>query len=368
VKRILFVFGSLERAGAQLRTLEICRALQETYAVQCDFCSLGMGPTQIEVELKSIGAHIYTIPIKSLNFATTFAELLKQHHYDVINSEPKFISGLLVWLGYRQNIPIRIASVRNTFNRSKSVTHSIIFTWLMRLLIEKYATDIVGVTQSALNSMFRETKKTKSKLKVIYNGLDVEEFVVPSAQQMVRQEFKWPQNSKIIINVARFSNQKNHKTMIRAMKLLSREDPSIRLLLVGDGSLKQEVADLVIKSGLQEVCHFAGLRADVPRLLSASNVFFFPSLWEGLPGAVLEALASGLPVVASDIAPNQEIANFFPDAIKLAPPNDAAQFASYLQSTLCSPPDRLLIQESFQNSPFTLEKAVDQYSSLYGLK
>jgi glycosyltransferase involved in cell wall biosynthesis len=169
------------------------------------------------------------------------------------------------------------------------------------------------------------------------------------------------------VNVARFSPQKNHRVVLEATRLVYEQDQRVRLLLVGGGRLSDVVDRLIDESGVREICATTGGRTDIPRLLLASDVFFLPSLWEGLPGAAMEALATGLPVVASDIRPILEIAEFFPDSILTAPPIDSAKHAENLRAALELTRDRVSAQARFAGTPFEFERSVEVYGSLYGV-
>ena len=124
---------------------------------------------------------------------------------------------------------------------------------------------------------------------------------------------------------------------------------------------------MIDELALRDVCALTSDRTDVPRLLLASDVFFFPSSWEGLPGAPLEALAAGLPLVASDIPSVREIAPYFDDAVLMAPATDADGHADHIVRVLNTTRDRAQARRHFAATPFALEHAVDAYRSLYGL-
>jgi glycosyltransferase involved in cell wall biosynthesis len=143
----------------------------------------------------------------------------------------------------------------------------------------------------------------------------------------------------------------------------------VRLLLVGGGSLRGDIERRIDRLGIRAACAITSNRNDVARLLAASDVFFFPSAWEGLPGAPLEALAAGLPLVTSDIPSMREIAPYFPGDISLAPPNDIGQHADNIRRALHDPDEgsRGRRQHRFATSPFTLETAMETYRELYGL-
>ena len=375
-RKVLFVFGSLERAGAQLRTLEVCRALRARDALDFEFCSIDLGPTEIEEDVERLGGRVHVVSIRSPRFLRDFSRLLRAGRYDVVNTEPQFLSGLVVWLAARQRVPVRIVTIHNTIgDRGQSARKRIVrlvlssrpFLWAMRTMIKRHATDVLAVSQSALDSVLPSPRGAVDKVAVLYNGTDLGPFEGPSDAVGVRAEFGWPADSRIVVNVGRLSTQKNHRAILEATRLAHEEDESLRLLLVGSGQLRDEIEGLIADLGLRNVCAVTSNRPDVPRLLIASDVFFFPSSWEGLPGAPLEALAAGLPVVASDIPSMREIAPFFPGAILMAPPDDIRAHAEHLLAAVRMPRDRSHARELFATTPFALANAVEAYRSIYAL-
>jgi glycosyltransferase involved in cell wall biosynthesis len=375
-RKVLFVFGSLERAGAQLRTLEVCRALRARDALDFEFCSIDLGPTEIEEDVERLGGRVHVVSIRSPRFLRDFSRLLRAGRYDVVNTEPQFLSGLVVWLAARQCVPVRIVTIHNTIgDRGQSARKPIVrlvlssrpFLWAMRTMIKCHATDVLAVSQSALDSVLPSPREAAGKVAVVYNGTDLGPFEGPSDAVGVRAEFGWPADSRIVVNVGRLSTQKNHRAILEATRLAHEENESLRLLLVGSGQLRDEIDGLIADLGLRNVCAVTSNRPDVPRLLIASDVFFFPSSWEGLPGAPLEALAAGLPVVASDIPSMREIAPFFPSAILMAPPDDVRAHAEHLLAAVQMPRDRSHARDLFATTPFALANAVEAYRSIYAL-
>lgn len=375
-RKVLFVFGSLERAGAQLRTLEVCRALRACDAVDFDFCSIDLGPTEVEEDVERLGGRVHVVSIRSPRFLIDFPRLLRAGRYDVVNTEPQFLSGLVVWLAARQRVPVRVVTIHNTIgDRGQSASKRVVrlvlssrpFLWAMRTLIKRHATDVLAVSRSALDSVLPSRWGSACRATVLYNGTDLGPFEGSSDAVGVRAEFGWPVDSRIVVNVGRLSAQKNHRAILEATRLAHEENEGLRLLLVGSGKLRNEIERLIADLGLRKVCAITSNRPDVPRLLIASDVFFFPSSWEGLPGAPLEALAAGLPVVASDIPSMREIAPFFPGAILMAPPDDVRAHAKHLLAVVRMPRDRTRARELFATTPFALANAVEAYRSVYSL-
>ena len=372
-RRVLCVFGSLERAGAQLRTLEVSRELWREDTVSFDFCSLDLGPTEIADEIAAIGGAIRPISIRSPRFLRDFPKLLRARRYDVVMAEPQLLSGLIVWLASREHVPIRIVAIRNSIGDSSTarsrivrvVLSSRLFVRLMRGLTKRHATDVIAVSQAALASVLPPRWQPGGRCRVIYNGFNLVRFEDPVDAIGVRKEFGWPEDSRIVVNVGRLSVQKNHASIMATMQCVRAGDDHVRLLLVGGGKDSHEVERLIDRFELRDICALIEDRTDVPRLLLASDVFLFPSLWEGLPGAALEALAAGLPVVASDIPPILEIAPFFPGSILVAPPDDVDKHTEHVRRAFHMRRDRAESLARFASSPFFLPNAVQAYRTLY---
>lgn len=377
-KRLLFVFGSLERAGAQLRTLEVCDVLRREHEVEFDLCSIGLGPNEIEEEVERLGGSTRLVSIRSPRFPFAFARFLRDGRYDVINTEPQLLSGLVIWLAALQRVPVRIVTIHNSIGEPgqtaksrivRTILSNRLFLWAMRSLITRHATRVIAVSRSALDSVLPGRWQSSCQSSVIYNGTDPAAFQHPGGLGDVREEFGWPPDSRIVVNVGRLSDQKNHAAIVETMRLVHERDPMVRLLLVGGGPLRDDIERRIDRLGMRAACALTSNRSDIARLLVASDVFFFPSAWEGLPGAPLEALAAGLPLVTSDIPSMREIAPYFPGDVSMAPPNDIGKHANNIRRALEEPDDgaRSRRRHRFATSPFTLETSVETYREIYGL-
>ena len=147
-----------------------------------------------------------------------------------------------------------------------------------------------------------------SSFKVIKNGIESDKYIFNSAHRLdKRNEFKISEKDKLICHIGRFNYQKNHKFILSVFKEVLSIDDNYKLLLIGKGELENEIRELSSSLGLCDKVIFAGTRDDIPKILSASDVFFFPSLFEGLGIVMIEAQANNLPIVCSDVIPNEAI-------------------------------------------------------------
>jgi glycosyltransferase involved in cell wall biosynthesis len=148
-----------------------------------------------------------------------------------------------------------------------------------------------------------------SRCEVVYAGLDLRRFDPRVPSDVARQALNISPAAKVILHLGSFQPAKNHARLIAVFRRLRVRVPQAQLVLVGrDAGTRGATEALVRRSGLEEAVSFLGERDDMVELLRAADLMIFPSKREGLPGSILEALAAGVPVVASDLSGIQEIA------------------------------------------------------------
>ncbi len=178
---------------------------------------------------------------------------------------------------------------------------------------------------------------TSQLMSVIPNGVDID--AIRNTPAADRSTLGYGSNDRVILCVGRLSNQKSPLDVLRAFHELknhwSNSGHPIRLLFVGEGPLRSELERQVSERSLCDVVQISGWRSDVWSLMKAADVFVLASRWEGLPNVVLEAMASGLPVVASAVDGCKELIE---DGVtgRLFPAGDIQQLAQCLRETLDS--------------------------------
>ncbi len=331
-RRVLHVFGSLARGGAERRTLEIVRRLDPArYAV--DVCVLSGRPGPLAGVIETRGGHVLPCGLRPLTvFPMHFLRLLHAGRYDVVHSHVHQFSGVILALSALARVPVRVAHLWNTNDGCPSSRLRRTYRWTMRHAIDCFATRVIGNAGAVMEAFWGPGWRADVRRMVVYDGVDVGDAGVAELTT-VRQEFGLPSGTRLLIHVARFDPQKNHLGLVDiAAALVGRRRDAV-FLLVGEGPLRDTIERTVAARGLTHVFRFAGARDDVPRLLRASDLFILPSLWEGVPGAVLEALAAGLPVVASPLPGIAEIAAHGA-ALATADPGDAEAFAGKIAALL----------------------------------
>jgi glycosyltransferase involved in cell wall biosynthesis len=148
---------------------------------------------------------------------------------------------------------------------------------------------------------------SEGKVVTIRNGIDAEAFVAGRHAGDLRAALELAPGDRIIGLTARMTAQKGHRYLLGALPALVERMPRLRCLFVGDGPLRAELEHEATRLGVAGVCRFTGARSDVADVVSLFDVAVLPSLSEGLPFALLEAMALGKPVVATDVGGNPEV-------------------------------------------------------------
>jgi glycosyltransferase involved in cell wall biosynthesis len=175
-----------------------------------------------------------------------------------------------------------------------------------RLLLER-RDRVVGVGEAVRQALIHNEGFPPKKVAVVYNGINLSAYSNGSDRAAVRREIAVGDRDLVILQVARIDPLKDHATAVHTLEHLVRRRPDARLVLVGEGPLLSEVRQLVADRNLSANVRFLGLRKDVGRLLSAADLFLLTSVTEGIPLAVIEAMAAGLPVVATRVGGTGEV-------------------------------------------------------------
>ena len=192
---------------------------------------------------------------------------------------------------------------------------------------------IIGNSSKVLDA-FYPGWRANDKFAVAHNGVDLKKFSPAISGRPVRDRLGIPEGRIVIGHTGTFHYAKNHFVLLESFSRLIQEVEEAHLLLVGDGELRGRVETSIEKLGINSHVTLAGRTKDVPGMLAAMDIYLFPSLYEGQPNALLEAMATGLPIVASNI---EEIVEIVPPTLRtqLFAPKGAEGFAEAVKK-LCS--------------------------------
>lgn len=314
-----------------------------------------------EEELKSYGCKIVHLPIKSRNpiqYKKEINSFLKKHgkEYDCIWDNALTLSNLdYLKLAKKYGIKKRIIHAHNSRNmfrgvkgRAKGLLHII-----HKYEVEKYATTFFAASVEARNYFY--LPKLYSEVKIIKNAIDVKHFKFnPSIRKIMRSNLGLD-DYFILGNVARLQYQKNQIFILYILKYLKEKNKKIKLIFVGDGSDREMLIRKAHEIGVENNILFVGMQENINEWLNSFDVFVFPSLFEGLGIALLEAEANGLPVVASkDVIPTEVKLNSNFKFISLK--SDPKVWASVIQDLKNS--DRIpydIVEDNFKKNGWNIQ-------------
>ncbi len=286
--------------------------------------------------------------------------LLAAFRPDVVHSH-LFHSNILARLiRISLRVPLLISSVHNTVEGGR-----------LRMLAYRLTdglTDIsTNVSHEAVSSFVEKKAVNENRMVAIHNGISTEEFrFCGAARAELRRALGIDKDCKLIVAVGKLSEQKDYPNLFNALKRLDPETVRFQAFVVGEGPLKVELEDKIDSLGLRDRVRLLGVRHDVPRLMSAADVFVLPSAWEGFGLVVAEAMACQRVVVATDCGGVKEVLG---DAGYLVPPRQAKGLRDALHAALnLSAIDsaemgrkaRRRVQELY-----SIEAAVDKWLNLY---
>ena len=361
--RLLHVFGAMDRGGAELRTVEIMRHVDPALVIH-EFATLSGRAGSLAPTIRELGGEVLPCRLDA-GFAPRFVSLLRARKIDIVHSHVFLASGMILALALLAGVPRRIAHFRSTSDGQTSTARRRLYRASMRRLIDGAATDILGVSAASLDEGWSPRWADDRRCRVIYNGVDPDRFATADGAG-VRGELGLPADARLVAQVRRFDPPKNHPFTATLMPHL----PEAHVVFVGRGgtALEAETRRRIASVGAIDRAHFVGERDDVGRWLAAADVSLLPSVIEGLPGAVLESLAVGTPVVASDLPGVRELAAQLDGVTALGLGAGPAVWAAALRSHLVAPSPpaaRAALRARLAASPFTMRAAVDAYLEVW---
>lgn len=321
-KRVLFIVNTMNLGGAETFVMKIFRKTDRTKIV-FDFLINELDEDYYILEIKNLGGKIYPGCSKSKNLVkslfTVFRVVYDNHYTIVFRLAEHPLSSLDL-------LSAKLGGAKRTIARSTNTSAegplSNITAMLARKLMNIVTTVKLAPSTEAAEWIFGKKAVALNKTIILKNAIDLDVYKYNlEERQKVRKEFHL-ENKYIIGHIGRFNNQKNHTFLIRIFSEIKKYDNNAVLLLVGQGELEKNIRLQVKQMGLQKCVIFAGIRTDIPGILSAMDIFVFPSLYEGMPNVVIEAQATGLPAVISDTI-TKEVK--LTDLIKFCSLNDDVQ-------------------------------------------
>ncbi len=226
----------------------------------------------------------------------------------VLHSHGEFSDLAAWWMRRRFRGRVLVRTVHNEIEWPKRRYWGRIFGQLLFPLVFDMEWGVSSTVVERLNARLLARLRRK-RAQVVYNAVNFQRFMQadPEFGQMLRKHLGIPKDSLVLGTIGRLVPQKGHTVLLEALAQIRRSRPDVHLIVVGGGPLGQSLRQQAHLLGLEQVVHWLGPRQDVEHILTAFDLFVSSSLWEGLPTVILEALAVGIPVVATRVSGSIEL-------------------------------------------------------------
>src|ERR1700687_5312431 len=312
-RRVALVIGQLTRGGAEGQLAQLVRHLDRSRFEPVVYC-LSSRTDPVGAEIEATGTIVRVVSGGVLRRVRQLAQLFAADGIDVVHSW-LYLANAFTGAAHalQPHWPL-ITSARNCKLQGR----------LANVLAFRVSRRIVVNSQDVAAYIARHYGAPRERIRIIYNGTDIERFHPATAPADVVGP---------IVTVGRLVEQKNHEMFLRAAAALSRDVSEVGFLIIGDGPLRAALEEQARGLGIAERVTFAGERHDVDEMLRQSSLFWLTSRWEGMPNVVLEAMASGLPVIATDVGGTRELLRSATDGF-IVPEGDMAAFVRHSRDLL----------------------------------
>jgi len=363
-KKILHLVEDLKIGGLERVLASIVLSLDESKYEVHVWCLVGGG--DIAGELKEKGIPVRIMGKRSyynLSNILLLAYLFRRENFHIIHTHGYFASTFGRLAAILAGVPVMVTHVHSTYYEYGK----------RNLMIERFLSfftdNVICVSKAVQRFVVEKEGIRESRTSVIYNGISFPWNGLSSEDRKAkRASVSVSSQDVVIIEVASLTANKGHQFLLNAFQQIYKKNPTIKLIIVGDGPLQSTIQEEAKKLGMESAVIFTGQRKDVYELLAISDIFVLPSMIrEGLSIAMIEAMAMGLPVIGSNVG---GIPESIEDRVNgfLLPPGDTDKLASAID-TLVTDQDlregmgkqgRRIFEERF-----TLTRMIKQIEVLY---
>jgi L-malate glycosyltransferase len=363
--RVAFVVHVMQVAGAEVLVRETIRRLRGKISPTI-FCLDSVG--RIGGDMIGEGVDLVCFnrkPGRDWGVSRRMANAIREREIDVIHAHqytPFFYAALakplcffrpkLILTEHGRHYPDRVSPIRRAVNR---------------LVLDRLADAVTACCHFSAAGLTKTDGFAGARIEIIENGIEVDRYGPPADKALAKEDVGLDPDRRYIIHVARHHPVKDQPTLLKGFAAAMPHLPRVDLLMVGDGPLRGELESLAVELRIPERVKFLGIRNDIPDLMRAADVFVLTSLSEAASLTLLEAMASGLPAVVTNVGGNPEIVRHEREGL-LFPRGDAAGCAAAFRRLLgdtdfaekLGTAARIRTEERYQ-----LSRTVEQYYELY---
>ena len=288
--KIIQIMSQFAFGGAEIMCENLIYALRDK-EIEVIAISLYHLHTPITERLEKSGIEVrYLQKKKGLDFSMIkkLGRVFKEEKPDAVHSHVSASKYAMI-ASKKARIGCRVHTIHSIAEKDDG--------WVSRkinkLLFKFFGVIPVALSPIVKESVLKEYKLGNESVPIVYNGIDLSK-CLPKQNYSIKNQLK-------ILHIGRFVEVKNHKGLIRAFSIFHEKHENSVLQLIGDGELREEIQRLVIEMNLQDSVQFLGLQDNVYNYLNEADIFVLPSLYEGIPMTLIEAMGTGLPIVATNV-------------------------------------------------------------------
>ena len=360
--RVLQVLGTLNLGGAESRIMDLYRNI-DRQQIQFDFLIHTNEKQHFQEEVETMGGRIYRLPrFKVYNYLSYCKAVKKffQEHPEIkaVHGHMTSTAGIYLSIAKKYGVPMTIAHARSA-GVDPGIKGKI--TLFLRRNLKKQADYCFTCSALAGEAVFGKEAMEEGRVRTIPNAIEAGKYTFcQENRDRIRKELNI-ENKFVIGHVGRFDFMKNHKFLLDVFEEIIKEHSQAILMLLGDGSLKQEMQELAKQKNLQDKVLFLGNRKNVSDYFQAMDYFVFPSLFEGLPGTVVEAQAAGLKCLIANTITGEVV---FSDMVKrMSLEKTAKDWANYVLDTKEYTRENTL--QVIEDAGFDVKKQVKNMTEFY---
>ena len=312
--KISYFIGSLRLGGAEKQVVELALGLDPS-RFEVEICCINQGGPMVEsVREAGIPVHIHKVYLpygkySPASYLHLYREIRKITRH-IREWKPDIIHGYLfaayvvgILCGKKAGVPILISSRRSLgfFKDAKA--------WQQKLenYVNRRTLLILANSKAVCDDVISREKHCRGKLRLIYNGVDLEKYRPEESDPEVRREWNIGKDDIVVGCVANLIHYKGHLEILEAAVPLVAEFPDLKFVFVGrDGGMKRKIVEKRSALGLEKNVILAGTRQDVERIIPAFDILLLASHEEGFSNVLLEGMACGIPIVATNVGGNPE--------------------------------------------------------------
>ena len=363
--RVGFVLHVMQVAGAEVLVREMVRRLKGRVTPTI-FCLDAVGPIGEQMVRDGVDlVCFHRKPGRDWGVSRRMAKAIRERHIQVVHAHqytPFFYAALakplcrfdfkLILTEHGRHYPDKVSPVRRMANR---------------LALDNLADAVTACCHFSAGGLTRTDGFAGNRIEVIENGIEVDHYGPAPDKAEAKRAVGLDADRRYVVHVARHHPVKDQATLLRGFALAAPQLPGVDLLMVGDGPLRHELELLAVELRIVDRVKFLGICSDIPAIMKAADAFALTSVSEAASLTLLEAMATGLPVVATNVGGNMELARHDHEGL-LFPRADAAGFAAALVRLLAEPGLAAKLGDAGRaraRARYQLSRTVEEYYALY---